>query len=219
MDTEIRYLTPQDANMRLRDTICRYNGEVVFVNGAAPHPSKILLEIVLLEPPYRRIQVDSSDPLLDISSPPIGWLMFKKQPLFVSRPTIQNQKQGLCPRSVLFYSPSNGKFGNGLAWDSYDDLLAFKDAIENRGQRIAEVVSNPLGGVLGRQWALARNKKIPADFLTIYHQSIAVGTYFIQTKTFFFRKGRLTKTREMQLRDILYRPENSGDNYVISQQK
>lgn len=213
---DLRYLTPHDANMRLKDTVVTYDGEAVYCKGTVPgyDPNGLSVMCIRLKDGKDFI-CHSSDVLLDLTSLPLGWVGGEgKSPIFLARTTRTSQRQGIHLGSTLTY----GLYGihMGFSWDNYIDLRPLNECFKNTTFKISEVAGFEFGGPLNREWALVRK---PHDkFFTIFHRSIPVGTYFPQRKEFFFRRGRLTKTRRMQIQEIFDSNKNAGVRYAVTEQ-
>lgn len=220
---ELRYSSSQDVNMRLKSTLVSYKGEPVYCTGAIAVGSDLTgLHVILHRiKDGQTFYAHSSDVELDVTSLPLGWINWSynnaKVPLFLCRTTRTSQKQGVCLSSVLVTNPRDrGHGGMGLNWNSVPELKPLLDCINDRVFSIRDTTSYAFGGVLSREWALVREMSQSA--FVIYHRSVEVGTYFSKTREFFFRRGRLTKTRRVQLQEIFDNPVNSGVRYAISEQ-
>ena len=218
---EPRYELASDVKMRLYDTYLKYDEDVCYVSKVLITPTDLEglhIELFRLKDGLRFV-CHSSDVLLDVSSLPLGWVGGSdKYPLFLSRTTSSSQKQGVCLHNVSVYSPSNSRFYRGYTGNESNRKFLL-DMFEDRIQSISKTVrpEEGLGGPLNREWALINLSTKPGYF-TIFQNTIQVGTYIEKTKTFFFRKGRLTKTRKNQLQEIFYHPLNAGERYAISEQ-
>lgn len=219
---QFRYDSSQDVNMRLRDTICRYNGEPVFIRGCTvtnDDATGLSVEgrLILSGTP---VVFHSSDELLDVESVPLGWVTsVQGRPFYICRSTKTSQRQGVNPQSMTVWCPVQRDFFPGFQWHNWQDLVPLAEAMTDKVYPIQKVVKQEYGGALNREWALvnphpAKGRK----FFTIYHRSIEVGTYFALRNEFFFRAGRLTKTRRMQLNDLFNHVANKGANFAISEQ-
>lgn len=217
----LRYDSAQDVQMRLRDTICRYDGEPVFIQGITAIPGDpsglyVNARYILSGIP---VTFHSSDVLLDVSSVPLGWFDGPEyqKPLYMCRTTKTSQRQGVHPQSMQLWDPCRRDFINGLGWSNWQDLIPLGRAVKGDVFKITKVISRPYGGALGRDWALV-NPRGDGKLYTVYHRSIEVGTFFAKANEFYFRAGRLTKTRRASLQEIFSHPNNAGVPYAVTEQ-
>lgn len=216
----LRYDSGQDVQMRLRDTICRYDDQPIFIQGITAIPSDtsglyVNGRFILTGVPCT---FHSSDTKLDVSSVPLGWFDGPGgQPLYMCRTTKTSQRQGVHPQSMQLWDPVRRDFVNGFGWSNWQDLVPLAKAINGDVMKITKVTQRPYGGALGRDWALV-NPRGDAKIFTLYHRSIEVGTFFSKSNEFYFRAGRLTKTRRASLQDIFSNPVNAGVPYAVTEQ-
>ena len=222
---DLRYTSTHDVKMRLSDTIVRYGDTPVYVRGSWSMPNDPdglhiqCLDLVLGE----HFICHSSDVNLDISSLPLGWVDYHETPFFLSRGTASSQKQGVYLGHVFSFDPSYMSTNRGFGWDSFRDLDGLVRCVSGEYSSIKVIASRPLGGALHRDWALTnprfrKDDRVSPKHLAIYHKAIEVGTFIKDENTFFFRKGRLTKTRKIALQEMFYNPINQGVRYAISEQ-
>src|SRR5690606_28215456 len=95
---EFRYDNSSDAAMRLKGTIVRYEGRPVYILNVFDN---LVLQVEDISDPTggEILEVHSSDPDLDIASPPLGWSNHKKYCIYLMRSARNSQKQGINPSS------------------------------------------------------------------------------------------------------------------------
>lgn len=222
---EFRYTIGNDVNMRLKGCVIRYNGDPVYV-GHTLDNLEVQLHFLLTGD---SLQVHSSDSALDIQSPQLGWINFPEGgrnsgPIpcgYLMRSAKNSQKQGYAPNHQPMFLP--GERGQtSFSWHEMGDLVPIGQMMTGNYPSIAKAGRvGTTGGAISREWALycSRPKTNPHLF-TVYHRTIAVGTYFANTGVFFFRKDRLTKTRRASLTEIFTNAVNykEASRYGIKEQ-
>lgn len=96
----IKYF-PQDHDQRVNGGIVRYNNSpyVLNLNG----PQEFVLSPIYRKANANQITIKGDDPLLDISSPPLGYINGKAACIYVMRKPERKYKQTLRPDAVLGY--------------------------------------------------------------------------------------------------------------------
>lgn len=218
----LRYFNHGDIVMRLKDTVVTYDRRPCYVKNIEPVlGDNANLHIACVDIKANKpFMCHSSDELLDIQSLPMGWIKTTEGTvMFLARTTRTSQRQGIHLGSILCFYPKHESTHFGFGWNDFTDLRVLLPMFDNEVSSIAQATESQEGGVLNREWALVplgRNHK--NRFFTVYHRCVEVGTYIKDQKRFFFRRGRLTKTRKFQLQEILYHPANTGVRYAISEQ-
>lgn len=215
----LRYDNPHDVGMRLKGTIIRYKNRPVYVSSV--HETLEIDLEPLLPYPGNRFTVHSSDIDLDVSSVPLGWTNLNEHTLYLMRAAKNSQKQGVDPRSLTYFDARPNAYGgvsDRFRWETMDELCQIGKSMEGELPSFKECLIFARKGVAFHiHWALfdfttARTQK----FFTLYHKTTPVALVNPKNRTILFRKGRLTKTRRMELQEIL---REQGEVYVISEQK
>lgn len=213
---DFRYTIPTDVTMRLKSSIVRYKGRPVLVGSHGESLDINLTDILSGE----SFTTHSSDEALDIASPPLGWLNCRDNCCYVMRSARNSQKQGVVPQNMYCFWPGHDHDGRqGYHWSETEELRPFAKCILNDYPTVAKCTVG-FGGAFDREWALSNtNSKVRPFYYTVFHKTIPVGTYFVKTRTFFFRRGRLTKTRRLSLETIFNTSANLKEGtYGIQEQ-
>lgn len=129
----MRYLRQEDARMRLQGTVCRYKGKPTYIGEinadliATVYP----LRAVLTKKEGERINV-STDPDLDISSPPLGYINTDPKSnsiIYFSRRADRQQKQGMSEGNTSAYAFERVE---SIRWRLLDYCTPISDMIENK---------------------------------------------------------------------------------------
>lgn len=199
---EVRYLTVQDANMRLMNGIVVYRGIPCIVGqfeGAG------LGSFNTYDGQYSGV-VHMNDYRIDLSSPPLGWGNPDNMPTFFRRNPLRQQQQCLSLQVLANTTPFQARGG----WSVPETYKALGDTILGNFPTLGECIERPRGGAFAREWAIARAKGT-VDFLLLHNQ-FGVGYFYQKTKTFEFLENELTKTRNKSLSDLI---ANNGGGYAI----
>jgi hypothetical protein len=107
----LRYINDQDIHMRLFETFVRYRGDVFKVVNVRHEPS---LTINLYNERYDKSCIcHSSSALLDISSLPPRYVLYKKQTFWFRRIPHRRQKQGVYYGNIKAKVVNSGEVING----------------------------------------------------------------------------------------------------------
>lgn len=179
-----RYDVPHDVEMRLNNSVLRYDGVPVFIKSI---PNSLNVNLFDLSEEGKPIgKADSSDPRLDITSPPLGFGFGEKHNtlFYFSRIPWRQQKQGLCNDNVEFRSfyidrDRSGTVQSNINRGFTTKWQPFKDAIEGKYKSIPTIVAAIRDGVIGlpfdRSFALVGLPKQKA--IVIQCKNIHLGYY------------------------------------------
>lgn len=143
----MRYLRAEDARMRLGGSICRYKNSPVMVSA------DVNADMIANVYPLREFHTKkafpvnlSTDPDLDVSSPPLGYINYNLKEgrvAYLSRKPERQQKQGMCE------SNTNAYFMTDTAparWRVHDFSSSIADMIENKYPSVQDAMKYAFAG-------------------------------------------------------------------------
>lgn len=228
----LRYDTVADVARRLNGTFVRYKGEAVLV---AECYDNLTVDVVFVgrknykDTALFRKNVHSSDVELDIESPELGWTFIKwgstERPIYFLRTIHRQFSQGIDPNRVMVFDPCqpDDDMPVGLGGsNSFADYGPFARMIDGDVHAcLDEAMKTPTGLPLNKRWAVVnvvwdKRNLLPSTY-TIFHGWNAIGTFHPKTQRLFFAKGHLTKTRRIELAELLSR-DPKGYQYAVEEQ-
>lgn len=180
-----RYFRPSDVFMRLDGSVLRYKKQPVTIK--ASHGSLNVKLYALRDNEYV-CKADSSDPDLDLESPPLGYVYWfdTTRLVFINRSPYRRQKQGLSSETVV---SSEVYFKGGLQKRSrqgwYAGRSQLSDMIDGKYPDFDKVLydlktKDITGLPMSRDVALL---KLPSTNYLILNRNVPVGVYFTKSKT------------------------------------
>lgn len=207
----LRYDSPQDAIRRLYNTLVIYDGHPVFVTGIEGDLTAVAFQLDATDHPT--IRFHTSDTLLDLESPKIGWANFPN-PSYLLRNVHRQFAQGIDLRKLEVFSPGNSVLSRGIFFKRTSELMPIVDSILNNFPSVAVAAKAPRGLAFDRDWAFIPTQS--KNLRTVYSDFRAVATFDVRTGVFSFAPHMLTKTRQMQLLEIFGKPKNSMEHFIVS---
>jgi hypothetical protein len=205
---ELRYTEPNDIQMRLYNTVIRYNSRPVFVLGFGNDELHIRVHDLLSGIVHENVHTSDSD--LDISSPPLGYCnLGEEAAVYVTRCPRRKQQQGFCPQHAIVYydrEPSSGfKYNTTMLgpmiagiYPSFDEVV--QRVKNSKGKkRFAASYDRYFSLYKTKDPSLMRIKHL-IDDVGLYVASEGVGFILPTFKTEYRLKKKLLK--HMQLVDL-----------------
>jgi hypothetical protein len=188
----IKYETPDDAKLRLRNTVVLYKGEPVLINDVARGEGKDDILRVLFQPlptpgvdRFGRRQPDPeamerkyiSSKHFDIAPFRMGYVNDQKLgAFFCSRLPNRVQKQGLCTENFKGVTNNVGGIVNFATFLSNPNVV---DMVHNRYPSIDEAIrglAKSPAVAFHREFCVMKDEVIP-DLIYLYHKGQKVGMY------------------------------------------
>jgi len=139
----LNHLNPNDYNSRLNNSICLYNGHPVNVS-VREEENTFQLTGIHPNTKFVSINIKSTDPLFDISTPPLGWMNFfssENFALYVERLPVRRWRQGICSTNTRFTPLINGSLFKGGGGRDYIYTFQFEDMILGKFPSLKECIS------------------------------------------------------------------------------
>lgn len=169
-----RYLTEEDIQLRINDTLCRLDGEPVYVSSSGKYPHVMCVPILGESAPEI---LDANSSRLDVSSPEFGMVQQGTDVYFGVRLPLRQQKQGLSNGNhqyTLIGVPSRNVRPNHKGF--FSDKRPLAKSIKNLYPSIEEAreIYQAGGSVpLSRRIALSRSGGVEA----VVYTTLLVGLY------------------------------------------
>lgn len=204
---DTRYPSPHDVNLRLTKTIVRWQGRPVFVNGLYDTTMIAVWDMV---PGSKHFVVDANDSRLDISSPPLGFMIYREYAYYAARRPLRSQRQGLDVERMMFYDLRT------LSWVRFsrdDEVLeSMRKMLLREYPKISEFNDQKWKSMpISRTWAI---KRMPSKRHSIlYHKAEAVGYFDLINRQFKILPDFRTRLRLNSLSEVL--AKQYGEHYEI----
>lgn len=126
-----KYASQNDVYARLNNTVCRYDGEPVYINVDTGEVTGTIVcnfyHASKRDPAF--IQCNTIDPLFDESSPELGYMNHDKQVLYLARVPARMNQQGLSIANVVVFRKGGEKQRNVTILELRSD--GFRNMIVN----------------------------------------------------------------------------------------
>lgn len=162
-----------DAEMRLLGTVIRVDGMPVLVDNISKNGDEedFLLKLTSLISPYKTVFARLGYAGVDLSSAPLGYCNINSKAYFLARNPARRQKQGIDPRHVQVYHPTNGGCHIGVSAKEVGlcvqgTFVSIQKFIEKHNELVEE-----------RYSALALSRDIALSSDTIYYHTFPIGTF------------------------------------------
>ena len=201
-----RYLSNQDAGMRLGRTLIRYEDVLYYVKDVVGSCELIAWDLTSKED----VLLNGNDSKLDISSIPLGYLNVQNQVAYypLRRPS-RSQRQGVDTSRLQYFSPAHRQC---LGLGGIDIWPCFVKLHQNNYPTVEECLKADKSLAFSRSWCLIATKS--ENVKTLFFKDIPVGTYLVRPRTFLFAPGQLTGPRERSLRNVLVKKGEHHDYQI-----
>lgn len=172
-------LGENDYSARLDNSMCRYEGEAVFVRVMSRKQLNLYKPSdIHAEKPFKAI--DPRDPKFDIESVPLGYLSYQNKVFYITRGAYRRFVQGVTEKSITIDPiPGSGiSLQKGINARNLLYTSAFEDMVADRYpafDRLFEHITRADGFcevALSRNVALAKN---PLGVVNVYFKNDLVG--------------------------------------------
>lgn len=192
--------------MRLGQSIVRFKGEPHYVKSVDGSMICAMWDMI---GGHGDIFVNANDDRIDVSSVPLFFinLSFGSGGFYIVRYPTRQQKQGMSFGLCSALSLGQGRY-TGLS-DATDSLLAYRKSYDNVFPDFNDAISHNLA--LSKTWGF-RNLSDPAVKL-VYNKLEPVAFYIPSENLFKFKKGSLSRFRQLSLNELLVKKGNPGVSY------
>lgn len=182
----VKYLK-QDFEQRLHQGICLYNGRPYSLSLF--NAKYVQLSPIHSESKLEAQTVEITDPLLDISSPSLGYVNHGPQALYLMRKPERRYKQTLTAASIEVFDPNGGDgwSGNVVYSKGAEEMFlnvypSFEEALSGLSRK------DQVGIAVSRNIALTRDS---FDITRVYYKTDFVGTFDMSNNTVVIPNGEI----------------------------
>lgn len=166
-------LTPEDLDLRLNNTICRYKGHPYYVqtgraDGRNSYPKISLYK--LDGTMSRPINVDHTSDEFDDSSPPLGYMNYNNQAIYLKRVPHRLQNQGVRQESIMSIPSTRGHWFTSVSMES---CILGRYPSQDQAMSTLQDAGSPYGVAIHRHIALSW---IDSRTLGLYYKARLIAT-------------------------------------------
>ncbi len=177
----------QDYEQRMHGGVCFYNGQPVYLNATRGILSYVDFPLGNNPP----VEIEKDDPLLDISSPRLGYVNLKNRCVFTYRKPERKYKQTLTAGAVGIFDP----YGDGQRQDVGVMFGSeyFKNMLTDQYPTVKEAFKSLNGNVYSR--AINRNVALVKDTfgtIRVFYKFDEVGHLKLGENTVHVPNGQLS---------------------------
>lgn len=170
----------KDLGLKLNDTICRYDGEPVYIRTT---DGRLCLYRLTDTNTYFTV-IKGTDEKLDVSSPALGYTQYRNKVYYLSRVPVRRTKQGLATNAISLtpLGAQDNPYGKGMATQvvfqqGFIDMVVGKyPTLENAMKALrADHAKNPKESsqiAISRSIALEINA---VGIINVYYKEMFVG--------------------------------------------
>lgn len=163
----------QDYEQRMNGGIAFYDGKPVLITA-----TRGIIHIQKFPEGDLIKDIKKDDPLLDLSSPALGYVNYKNACFYVYRKPERKYKQTLTSGAIGIFNPSSTKPDDSVRMEHLFMSTEFKAMLEGKYPKLADVMSGLNSGIKIKGRAIDRDVAIARDsygIVRVYYKFDEVG--------------------------------------------